>query len=42
MVVKDLRDNTILALGINTVMYLLLKGNKDIDSIVTTIKLMKE
>ena len=42
MVVKDLRDNTMLALSLNTVMDLLLKGDEDIDSIVTTIKLMKE
>ena len=42
MVVKDLRDNTILALGINTVMDLLLKDYEDIDSIVTTIKLMEK
>jgi len=39
MVVKDLRDNTMLALNINTVMDLLLKDYEDIDSIVTTIKL---
>ena len=42
IVVKDLRDNTMLALSVNTVMDLLLKGDKDIDSIVTTIKLIEE
>jgi len=42
MVVKDLRDNTMLALDINTVMDLLLRGDEDIDSIITTIKLMEK
>ena len=42
MVVKDLRDNTMLALSVNTVMDLLLKGDEDIDSIINTIKLMEE
>ena len=42
MVVKDLRDNTMLALNINTVMDLLLRDDEDIDSIITTIKLIEE
>jgi len=42
MVVKDLRDNTMMALSLNTVMDLLLRDDEDIDSIITTIKLIEE
>ena len=42
MVVKDLRDNTMLSLSLNTVMDLLLRDDEDIDSIITTIKLIEE
>ena len=42
MVVKDLRDNTMMALSLNAVMDLLLRGDKDIDSIILTIKFIEE